>query len=255
MRQPEPMFAPQAYGPPPDPGPVAPPVLPPGQYPPPTDPGYAGSGPLFPPAGPQPGWAPGGPVPPAETTNGLAIASLVLGILWLGGLGSVLAVIFGFVARKQIRTRRQRGNGMAIAGIVLGWVGVGLLILAILGSGTSITPNSNYSVKLTVIAYTQPCANSLFNQGNTKVIAANNGTQLAAVNLSRGVDGSAGLNSGNQVPTCTYTASMVLPGNRGGYTIKVGSTAPLTFSLSEMKADGWNPGITFGCPADLQGGC
>ena len=253
---PEPMFAPSAYGPPPVPGQVPPPVLPPVQYPPPADPGYAGSGPVFPPAGPQAGWVPGSPpVPPAVATNGLAIASLVLGILWLGGIGSILAVIFGFVARSQIRTRRQKGSGMAMAGIVLGWIGVGLLLLAILGSATSTTSNSNRSVKFTVIAYTQPCASSLFNQGNTKVITSNSGTRLAAVNLSRGVDGSASLNSGNQVPTCTYTASMVLPGDRSNYTIKVGGTSPLTFSLSEMKADGWNPGITFGCPADLQGGC
>lgn len=253
---PEPMFAPQAYGPPPDPGPLAPPVSPPAQWAPPADPGYAGSGPVFPPTGPQPGWVPGGPpVPPAATTNGLAIASLVLGILWLGGLGSVLAVIFGFVARSQIRNRGQKGKGMAMAGIVLGWIGIGLLLLAILGANTSPSTSSNRTVKLTVIAYTQPCASSLFNQGNTKVITTNRGTQLASVNLSRGLDGSASLNSGNQVPTCTYTASMVLPGDRSGYTIKVGGTDPLTFSLAEMKADGWDPGITFGCPSDLQGGC
>lgn len=63
----------------------------------------------------------------------MAIASLVLGILWLYWIGSVLALIFGYVAKGQIDRSggRQSGRGMAIAGIVLGWIGVGVLILLI----------------------------------------------------------------------------------------------------------------------------
>jgi hypothetical protein len=64
-------------------------------------------------------------------TNGMAVASLVLGIVWLGGLGAVLALIFGIKARRQIDLARgaQGGRGLAIAGIVLGIVGiVGALI-------------------------------------------------------------------------------------------------------------------------------
>ena len=41
----------------------------------------------------------------------------------------MLALIFGYVARNQIRQNNQSGMGMAIAGIVLGWVGVGFLVL------------------------------------------------------------------------------------------------------------------------------
>jgi hypothetical protein len=78
---------------------------------------------------PPPGY--GQPPPVGQTTNGLAIASLVLGIVWVFGISSILAVIFGFVARKQIRQSggRQGGGGMAIAGIVLGFVGIAGLIL------------------------------------------------------------------------------------------------------------------------------
>ena len=66
-------------------------------------------------------------------TNGMAIASLVLGILWLWWLGSVLALIFGYVGKNQIDRSggRESGRGMAIAGIVLGWIGVGTLLLFI----------------------------------------------------------------------------------------------------------------------------
>lgn len=64
-------------------------------------------------------------------TNGLAIASMVLGIVWVWWIGSILALIFGIVARKQIKERGQRGDGMAIAGIVLGCVGAATLALVI----------------------------------------------------------------------------------------------------------------------------
>jgi hypothetical protein len=54
----------------------------------------------------------------------MAIASLVLGILWLYWLGSILALVFGYLALKQIETRHESGRGLAIAGVVLGWIGV-----------------------------------------------------------------------------------------------------------------------------------
>jgi len=63
--------------------------------------------------------------------NGFAIASIVLGILWIWWIGSVLAIIFGFVALNQIKTSngQQTGRGMAIAGLVLGFIGVGTILL------------------------------------------------------------------------------------------------------------------------------
>lgn len=64
-------------------------------------------------------------------TNGMAIASMVCGILWIYWIGSILALIFGYIARKQIRERGESGNGMAIAGIVLGWIGIATLVLMI----------------------------------------------------------------------------------------------------------------------------
>lgn len=74
------------------------------------------------------------PVPPSPSTNGLAIASLVLGILWLYWVGSILALVFGYIARRQIDDSggRQGGRGIAIAGIVLGWIGIGVVGLGVL---------------------------------------------------------------------------------------------------------------------------
>jgi hypothetical protein len=106
--------------PPPPPGYQAPPmaVPPTGYQQPPPMTSYV------PPPGPfQQGMPYGYAGPPPQSTNGLAIASMILGILWLYWIGSALALIFGFIALKQIRQRNQGGKGMAIAGVVLGFVG------------------------------------------------------------------------------------------------------------------------------------
>lgn len=77
-----------------------------------------------------------------RTTNGFAIASLVLGIVWAMGVGSILALVFGYMAKSQIdqSADEETGRGMAIAGIVLGWVGVGFLVLMIVPAWTGWMP-------------------------------------------------------------------------------------------------------------------
>ena len=72
--------------------------------------------------------------PVQQGTNGLAIASMVLGILWLYWIGSILAIVFGHIALSQIDKSQGRvgGRGMAIAGVVLGWIGAAILVLAII---------------------------------------------------------------------------------------------------------------------------
>jgi hypothetical protein len=70
------------------------------------------------------------------STNGLAIASLVLGIaqIFICIIGTVLALVFGYISRRQIDESggTQGGRGMAVAGIILGWIGVGLSIVYII---------------------------------------------------------------------------------------------------------------------------
>ena len=71
------------------------------------------------------GWQPSSVLVQNPETSGLAVASLVLGVLWLGGAGSLLALIFGAVAMHQIKRSRGTlsGKGMAVAGLVLGIIG------------------------------------------------------------------------------------------------------------------------------------
>jgi len=83
------------------------------------------------PRGTRPAWPADGT--PKRRMNRLAIASLILAILWIGWLGSILGVIFGFVAHRQIRQAEgwQRGDGFALAGTLIGVLGLALLVLGI----------------------------------------------------------------------------------------------------------------------------
>lgn len=68
-------------------------------------------------------------------TNSLAVASLVCGIAqFLVPVlpASILAIVFGHVARGQIRRTGEKGDGLARAGLVLGWAEVVLAVLALI---------------------------------------------------------------------------------------------------------------------------
>ena len=71
-----------------------------------------------------------------KQTNNLAIVSLVSGILgWtlLPWIGSLVAIVTGHMARAEIRRNAdtQEGDGLALAGLVMGWAMVALSVLAV----------------------------------------------------------------------------------------------------------------------------
>jgi hypothetical protein len=88
----------------------------------------------------QPPYGPAGyGYPPPRRTNVLAVISLVAGIAsWVlvPLVGAVGAVVTGHIAMRQIRRTGEDGNGMAIAGLVLGYLNIlfSLLMLAIFGT-------------------------------------------------------------------------------------------------------------------------
>ncbi|MFN8039092.1 MAG: DUF4190 domain-containing protein [Acidimicrobiales bacterium] len=78
--------------------------------------------------------------PAGPTTENLAVVSLVAGILAVpmglccgifGLAATVTALITGFMARKNIKASGgwKSGDGMALAGIVLGFIGVAMFVL------------------------------------------------------------------------------------------------------------------------------
>ena len=74
----------------------------------------------------QPGY-PGYPAPASGQTNTMAILALVFAFVF-----SPLGIVFGHIARKQIRERNEQGGGLATAGLILGYVftAIGLLVCA-----------------------------------------------------------------------------------------------------------------------------
>jgi hypothetical protein len=59
----------------------------------------------------------------------MAIAALVCAVIGLGPIGAIL----GHVARKQIRETGEQGDGMALAGIIVGWITTGIVVCVCLG--------------------------------------------------------------------------------------------------------------------------
>ena len=74
--------------------------------------------------------------PQLAKTNSLAITSLICGIaqFMFGPLATIPAVVCGHVARNQIRRTGEQGAGMALAGLILGWIGVGFTVLVVLAA-------------------------------------------------------------------------------------------------------------------------
>ncbi|MHB8718686.1 MAG: DUF4190 domain-containing protein [Candidatus Dormibacteria bacterium] len=104
------------------------------------------TGPPQPPAAPtsysypQPQYAYAG-YPATRGTNGFAIASLICAFLcWPLGL------IFGFVARNQIKERGDGGEGLAIAGIIISFVALLVTVLYIVIAVAFISSHPNFNV-------------------------------------------------------------------------------------------------------------
>ncbi len=75
--------------------------------------------------------------PAPRQTSTLAIIALVAGILgWtlLPFLGSLGGIVFGHMARSEIRRSNGQldGDGLAVTGLVLGWINVLLAVLLVL---------------------------------------------------------------------------------------------------------------------------
>jgi hypothetical protein len=81
------------------------------------------------------------PASAAGRTNTLAVVSLVAGIgsffaHIIPGIGgftvALIAVVTGYMARKQIKETGEQGMGMATAGMIIGIVHLALLLLLLL---------------------------------------------------------------------------------------------------------------------------
>jgi Domain of unknown function (DUF4190) len=84
----------------------------------------------------QPVVVPPGTGVPVPQNSSKAVVSLVFGVvgfILLPLIAGIVAVVVGYNARKEIRESAGMlsGDGMATAGIILGWVNIGLTVLGI----------------------------------------------------------------------------------------------------------------------------
>lgn len=66
-----------------------------------------------------------------QSTSALAVASLIFGLLWISWVGSLLTLIFGYAAKSRIDQSlgRLRGRKIAVAGIIVGWIGISTVVV------------------------------------------------------------------------------------------------------------------------------
>jgi type IV pilus assembly protein PilA len=85
------------------------------------------------PAAPQP---PPAPAPFTPTTSGLAVASMICGFLFFILPTAIAAIIMGHISRSQIRHSggKRTGAGMALAGLILGYIGVAVIPVLIIAA-------------------------------------------------------------------------------------------------------------------------
>jgi len=76
-----------------------------------------------------------GAYPAAGHTNTMAVVSLASGIgSWfvLPLIGGVVAVVTGYIAKKEIRQTGEQGDGLATVGIVLGYLHLAVVALIVI---------------------------------------------------------------------------------------------------------------------------
>jgi len=70
------------------------------------------------------------------STGMLATLSFIFGLLWFGGVGSIVAIILGFLAIRRMNREKPnvRGKGLAVAGLMLGfiWLAATPIIVALI---------------------------------------------------------------------------------------------------------------------------
>lgn len=70
---------------------------------------------------------------PTSTMATVSMISGILGFFILPLLGSIIALITGYMARQETRAvpPKASGDGMATAGIVMGWIQIGLAVIGV----------------------------------------------------------------------------------------------------------------------------
>ena len=193
-------------------------------------------------APPMTPYSPGPSSPQGRSTNGLAIASLVLSIVYLFGIGSILAIIFSTVARRQIKKAHgtQGGEGLATAGFVIGIVGIVGTILILVVHHVVYTQQQETPIQHFHLGETAYIAPGIAANGITRVTV--HSLVYPATSQSPQVRPSSGMQFGvAEVSECAGSSGASLPpGSTSVFALLPAGTDRLGFSPTN---DAWLPAL------------
>jgi hypothetical protein len=70
---------------------------------------------------------------PSSTLATVSLISGILGFTFMPVIGAIVALVTGYMARNETRSipPKASGDGMATAGIIMGWIQVGLIVVGV----------------------------------------------------------------------------------------------------------------------------
>ncbi len=76
---------------------------------------------------------------PTSSTATISLIAGILGLTLFPVIGSIVAVITGVMARREIRKTQGAlgGQGIATVGLILGWIGLAILFLGLCVAGVA----------------------------------------------------------------------------------------------------------------------
>jgi hypothetical protein len=127
----------------------------------------------------SPYWAPGAfpdePVSPVPTANDVAIAALIVSLVWLAGVGSMVAIVLAVIAlrKRAVSQGRIGGRGMAWTALLVGVAGlvIGVFVLiSLVGLGRRAATAIHDLNKITTMPIGMPAhVSTTFGEGLTTV--------------------------------------------------------------------------------------
>ena len=170
------------------------------------------------PAAPQP------PDAPPSETSGMAVGSLICGIFFGFFPAAITAVVLGHISRSEIRRSagRLKGDGMALAGLILGYVGISILPILIIAA-----------IAIPNLLRSRMAANEASAVGSLRTLntaAVTYSTQCDGFPPSLAAMGPPVIVAASGCTTADLIDSVLASGNKSGYTF--------TYTAGDADGDG-----------------
>ena len=121
--------------------------------------------------------------------NTLAVVSLATAV---SGFGAVAAIITGHISLAQLKKTHESGRGLALTGLILGYVGIGLWVIGGIGMAIArLFIGQRYGVE--------------FGGGNGRIQGGFGGGMMGGFDGPRGNDDGGMMGNGWQMPNGTAT--------------------------------------------------